>query len=83
MEQADMRDLNPRAERRESSILSGDTNFLFSEMCEYTGLVRGRLWGTERTRRPHSLVEERRVLNSLAGVRFSLRPPSLALSSSD
>ena len=33
--------------------------------------------------RPHSLVEERQVLNLLAGVRFSLRPPFLAMSSSD
>ena len=38
---------------------------------------------TDQILRPHSLVEERQVLNLLAGVRFSLRPPFLAMSSSD
>ena len=47
-------------------------------MADYAPFKRWNV-GSTPTRstnlRPHSLVEERQVLNLLAGVRFSLRPP--------
>ena len=88
MEQADMRDSNPRALKsvQVQFLPAAPIFWTATSMADYAPFKRwneGSTPSRSTILRPHSLVEERQVLNLLAGVRFSLRPPFLAMSSSD
>ena len=80
MEQADMRDSNPRALKsvQVQFLPAAPIFWTATSMADYAPFKRwneGSTPSRSTILRPHSLVEERQVLNLLAGVRFSLRPP--------